>query len=96
LAALSKSGGDFVIEADNNQPSDDTQVVTILLASSPRDCQPDDNQPRDGAQVLTIAFASSPWDCQAELAATPISAIKKKRARLRNIRPPIDGLSLEN
>ena len=51
------------------------------------------NQPSDGTQVLTISFPSSWWDCHASVAPTPIRTTKEKRARVRNIRLPIDGLS---
>ena len=68
-AETGPSGGGFVVETGNSQPS-------------------------EGAQVLTICFASSPCDCHASVAPTPIKTAMKKRARARNIRLPINGLSL--
>jgi hypothetical protein len=53
---MSTSGGNFFI----TQSNDDVQAsLTILFASSPRDCQAEE------AKVLTIAFALSPWRSQA-------------------------------
>jgi hypothetical protein len=41
-AAGADAGGDFIIEIDDNQPSDGVQVLTISIASSPLDSQTDD------------------------------------------------------
>jgi hypothetical protein len=91
---MSTSGGNFFI----NQSNDDAQAsLTILCASSPRDCQVEDDPLKDDPQVMTISFASFPWDCKAELTTilvrTALSAMMKKLATLRNIRLPMDGRS---
>jgi len=53
-------------------------------------------QPSDGTQVLTTSFASSRKDCHASVMPTPRRSTKRKRARVRDIRLPIDGASLTN
>src|SRR6266571_6227150 len=67
--AVAATAGDFVVETDNNQPS-------------------------DGARATTISLAASPWDCQASVAPIPMRTAIINRVRVRNIRLPIDGLSL--
>ena len=36
---VAATAGDFVVETDNNQPSDGARATTISLAASPWDCQ---------------------------------------------------------
>src|SRR5262245_30480935 len=92
LAPISTSGGNFLI----NQSNDDAQAsLTILFASSPRECQADDDASSDDPQAMITSFASYPCDCKAELTTilvkTALSAMMKKLATLRNSRLPKDG-----
>src|SRR6202171_1020028 len=38
--AVAAMAGDFVVETDNNQPSNGAWATTMSLAASPGDCQP--------------------------------------------------------
>jgi hypothetical protein len=70
------------------QPASITQTDFVV--------ETDDNQPSDGAQVLTILFCLVTVGLPGKRDSDTDQSRDEKRARVRNVRLPIDGLWLTN